>query len=562
MELNPQGVNLLIFHLGNLKNNAEEILSLKPEDKEIFEIINKIKYFLYWLYKFTDQKQIKTNKDYNYREQLIHELTSLLGKYFMQFDEDEKISKLIRMFNLINDSKEIIDLINLPFDPSEIKKIKEQNNFNNGESNRFYIDENKYTDGFPYLSQEVSNKDSNKNNNEESITDSEKNKNKFIQDFTRAIRILIIKFNNLINSNKISVYPTLKDENENDIKPLLDFFSLIFKPNSENINSGTITDSTEMTTQQLLENLSNLLDTNEINIEDDEEFEELKDEIYIKETDAINFDYIKKNLIFFINIFSKKNKKFNKKILKNISEEISRYLKINNANLFLIQNGSINNFVKSFNFEEISLKQNDNFPSISKLLELQSIKYKLLVKEYKIDKKYFDNEGNFLIPNSRQSKLRGKEIYDPPKDWIGLGLNVIGKYENDKWLEDINDKSEWAVAYRGISSKNPNFVKNLLKYFIVNQDLEIAKSNFKNNENGIYMTPDIKIAEKYTQAITFNNKIYKVLLMAKVRINKIKNYEDLNFWVLNKDDIRIYRVLFKEINYITKPNNYTLKIIY
>ena len=61
------------------------------------------------------------------------------------------------------------------------------------------------------------------------------------------------------------------------------------------------------------------------------------------------------------------------------------------------------------------------------------------------------------------------------------------------------------------------------------------------------MTPYIKIAEKYTQNITFNNKKYKVLLMAKVKIDKIREPKGTNFWVLDDEDIRIYRILFKSI---------------
>ena len=46
------------------------------------------------------------------------------------------------------------------------------------------------------------------------------------------------------------------------------------------------------------------------------------------------------------------------------------------------------------------------------------LKNKLLIEKYKINKDNFDNEGNFLIPNLRK---RGKELYDPPYGWIGIG---------------------------------------------------------------------------------------------------------------------------------------------
>jgi hypothetical protein len=98
-----------------------------------------------------------------------------------------------------------------------------------------------------------------------------------------------------------------------------------------------------------------------------------------------------------------------------------------------------------------------------------------------------------------------------------------------------------------------------LKYFIEKRDLKIAKIDFKKPienirrwktvKSGIYMTPYIKIAEINTQTISFDNKIYKVLLMAKVKISEIVEPTNSDFWILDNDDIRIYRVLFKEVNY-------------
>ena len=238
---------------------------------------------------------------------------------------------------------------------------------------------------------------------------------------------------------------------------------------------------------------------------------------------------------------------------------ISKNLSLQNNNLFIIQNSNINSFIKSFNFEDISLDQIRLQPITSKFNELKSLKYELLIKEYHFKKNLFDNRGNFLSPNSRQNIFRGKEKYDPPYNWIGIGLNVIGKYEDDKWLNDISDKSEWAIAYRGIGANiSPENIKKYLLYFIVNnKGLNIAISSSKSQSldtrrskkvevgDGIYLTPYIQVAEEYTQNIIFNKKKYKILLMAKVKIDKIRQPEGTSFWVLNDEDIRIYRILFK-----------------
>ena len=124
--LNSGSVSLLISHLNNLKKNIEEIIKLKLEDKELSEIKKKVEDFLSWISRFKNEKTTKTNDDYTKREELIHELTLLLGEYFRKFDEDEKIIKLIKMSKFINDSKEIIDIINIYFDPTEEQKVKDQ----------------------------------------------------------------------------------------------------------------------------------------------------------------------------------------------------------------------------------------------------------------------------------------------------------------------------------------------------------------------------------------------------------------------------------------------------
>ena len=564
--LNSGSVSLLISHLNNLKKNIEEIIKLKLEDKELSEIKKKVEDFLSWISPFKNEKTTKTNDDYTKREELIHELTLLLGEYFRKFDEDEKIIKLIKMSKFINDSKEIIDIINIYFDPTEEQKVKDQKkgNFSSLENNPFSIDvdESRYMNDFSRLFQDNENREPNDSMNKESITETEKNKKIFILDFSKAIKILITNFNNLTNSNKLMKYPTL--ENENDIQSLLNFFKLIFQPDSYNKSFQNISDSTEVTTQQLIENLNSLLGISEEKSENSDEFDDLLEEAFVNEVSSNKFDEIKKKIFFFINIISKENQKFTKKDLKSFSDKISKSLDINFADLFLIQNAPINNFAKCFNFKEISLKQNPNFPPVSKLLELQSIKYKLLIKDFGVGEENFDNTGNLLVPNTRQNRFRGKEIYDPPYNWLGLGLNVLGRFDdgNDDWLEDISEESEWAIAYRGISSKSQKHIKDMLKHFIEERNLEIARINFKDKfgkklndkrhwgtiESGIYMTPYIKIAEKYTKTISFNNKNYKVLLMAKVKVSEIKEPKNSNFWVLDNDKIRIYRVLFKEIN--------------
>ena len=55
------------------------------------------------------------------------------------------------------------------------------------------------------------------------------------------------------------------------------------------------------------------------------------------------------------------------------------------------------------------------------------------------------------------------------------------------------------------------------------------------------------MAEYFAGIININNKKYKILLMARVLIEKIREPEDVEYWILNNDDIRVYRILVKEI---------------
>ena len=54
------------------------------------------------------------------------------------------------------------------------------------------------------------------------------------------------------------------------------------------------------------------------------------------------------------------------------------------------------------------------------------------------------------------------------------------------------------------------------------------------------------MAEEFSGIIPFNNKKYRIVLMTKVLIEKIKEPEDYNYWILNNKYIRVYRILLKE----------------
>lgn len=566
-DLKPENIKLLMTNLHNLKENLEIILKRKKEDNKLSGIIKQITDFFSWIKTFTDKNQKATNADYVIREKNIKEITEKLENYFK---EDDELNKFLEMSKLINDSKEILRL--LVFEPPKINYITSNKanitmNINNSLFSGFDIeheeDLEQLYDDISDNPIEKSNNNIRINNNNNSLRSLTEEKNKFKNNFSDAIKILISKFQFIYDSDNIEKYPILNSLDDNNyFKSLLDFFEWIFTLSSDK-KSIKISEETEIENKELKNFLEDILCNQNTNGDISYENNESSDELYIFEkcdNKNFNFDIIKQKLFYFINIIPKGNNKLTNDDLTNISSHISKTIDINKCDLLLIQNSPIENYVKSINFQDFHPKEIS--PIISKFNELKTLKKELLIKNYNIDIKYFDNRGNFLNQIPRNNLFRGKEKYEPPQnDWMGLGLNVLGKYDegNDDWLEDISNKSEWAIAYRGITSKNNSkyTIKDYLKYFIVKGNLKIAETNNGEKINdkrhwrtvgkGIWMTPSINIAEKYTQTILFNEKTYKVLLMAKVKIDKIREPIGTNFWVLNNDDIRIYRILFKEI---------------
>ena len=191
-----------------------------------------------------------------------------------------------------------------------------------------------------------------------------------------AINLLISKFDIIANSKGINNF-LLPKYAINDFQYLEWIWNLNL--NIEYPNDYSYDDENLGTIENDLNNLKgkyiNNLDTENYI---DECYEEGK---YVN----LNYSKIQKKLIYFINIISKENINFNKEYLRNITESISKSLGISSSDLFLIQNSPIDNFVKSHNFQEMTLNQNGKFQSFSKLNELKSIKFNFINKEYKIE---------------------------------------------------------------------------------------------------------------------------------------------------------------------------------
>ena len=579
----PKYVQNLLSNLENFKKNCDNTDLIKIIENFEF-LIGLFRYGGYGANSKTIEDSIKSDDFINidfiniletYFKKLLNNEYEII--YFFINNQKNSMTNILTKFDSPAKFKREVENLNIHLSMDKYQ-IKEDENIFDIEHN--FKDQNienvwkSYLEGYSENSNNKS-KLNIINSDQDRLLKFNQQQNKVIEDFCYLFKVFYSKFKNIVANQSISSYPSLNDRN--DIYQITKYLTEIYNLKEESsINTNDRLNKIDIAFKiRLLDILdepsssTSRKDNDTYNYEEDED--NFVNEIYIpnrpkknpisnqknKNTNIFNFEKIKRNLIYFINIISKDNKYFNNDEIKSISDAISKYLSLQNNNLFIIQNSRINEFIKSSNFEDISLDNIKFQPISSKFYELKSLKNELLIKEYHFKKNLFDNSGNFLSPNSRQNIFRGKERYDPPYNWIGIGLNVIGKYEDDKWLNDISDKSEWAIAYRGIGTNiSSNDVKKYLRYFI-EKGLNIAKSSSKSKSNdkrrwkkvgeGIYMTPYIKIAEKYTQNITFNNKKYKVLLMAKVKIDKIREPKGTNFWVLNNEDIRIYRILFKSI---------------
>ena len=205
---------------------------------------------------------------------------------------------------------------------------------------------------------------------------------------------------------------------------------------------------------------------------------------------------------------------------------------------------TINAIIKS---EEILRHYN----GLKECNEIKKIIDGFLVETCKVDKQNIDYLGNKISFNTTLTDKRGTEKYYPPYGWFGIGLKVKGKYENDNWLNDISKSSKWAIAYHPISSYN--IINIIVKEGLKpgeSQDLKDKEDKRNPRElirEGIYLYQEIRIAEEKASTIDYKQKKYKFVIMAKVLIEKIRQPKDLNYWILDKEYIREYRILYKEI---------------
>jgi len=182
----------------------------------------------------------------------------------------------------------------------------------------------------------------------------------------------------------------------------------------------------------------------------------------------------------------------------------------------------------------------------------------------KLSRNLLDSRGN-KVKGWSIGEMRGNKPYDPPIGWIGIGLKVIDKYEDNIWIGKENLEGEWCVAYHGVGRRSEseevkmntgNIYKSQYKSG-GGQEHEYEDDIFhpgKKVGRGVYCSPKIETAEGYSGISVINGIKYKTVLMNRVKPDAIRQCEcakgNSEYWVVNgtTDEIRPYRILYKKVD--------------
>ena len=274
---------------------------------------------------------------------------------------------------------------------------------------------------------------------------------------------------------------------------------------------------------------------------------------YITSQDIQNYIQKRKNNKIEKNYYKYENNNICNNLINNKNENnkncISSLQKIFQTDEF--NNLTIEEFSKKY-------KNNENF---EKLIGLKEIIEDIFLSKCRLSPNHLDSRGNKIDGWSLNEK-RGNKLYDPPIGWIGLGLKVIDKYEDNKWLGKNNSKGEWCIAYHGIansqSSENVKMITgNIIKSQFKNGSAQMHRNcddeyhPGKKVGNGVYFSSSIKFAEKYAGIVDIKGKKFKIVLMVRVKPEAIRHCSCNSYiWVVNGtcNEIRPYRILYKKID--------------
>ena len=257
-------------------------------------------------------------------------------------------------------------------------------------------------------------------------------------------------------------------------------------------------------------------------------------------------------------------KKFHDKLRAKLSQEFN----INEEDIIITfpRTGSYQATI-IFNSKDFELEENILLSKFKKdkgdLSKLKQIEKSIILDGCELNESMLDYRGNNDDGGwAGEGEQRGGEDYIPPKGWIGYGLKVLNKYENNIWLGMCNGEGEWVVAYHGVANNNKS-PKEVTKIAGIIYKTNFIPSSWGKCTNyvdirhkpnkcgyGVYCTPDIKYAEDYAGLTEFNGEKYKCVLMLRVKPDKIRQCDEWpKEYILEPttDEIRPYRILLKKV---------------
>jgi hypothetical protein len=303
--------------------------------------------------------------------------------------------------------------------------------------------------------------------------------------------------------------------------------------------------------------------------------EEQMREIYTSIQFLVNNMYNFKKFIFHFDLGEEKNKEMLKNEDKRnyfnnlLRKKLKNIFNLHNSDIIMTnpREGSyqITAIIKKLNYHDYSpenlleeLKEDFEFSSI------QKVEKGILLSGCKLNPFMLDERGNNRDGGWGFNETRGNHPYFPPEGWVGYGLRVINRFDkgNNDWIDYRNNKGEWSVAYHGVGSLLGNSeVLNMINFLNMENMQTGIRQNFKDSNDfyhkgekvgeGVYVTPNPKILDKYCPIFEYEGTKYKIGFMTRVMPEKIRcPEEEKDYWVINGTDneIRPYRILIKEID--------------
>ena len=189
-----------------------------------------------------------------------------------------------------------------------------------------------------------------------------------------------------------------------------------------------------------------------------------------------------------------------------------------------------------------------------------------LLIPYINDISVFNLEVN-VVGNEEQPKIIGGQNYSPPIGWTSYEFDIYHHYDNgdETWLKCNGNPGEWAIAYHGTArainqnNKILEIVENIYKTNLKvgsgqacaqHPNINVnTKGKYKVCGKGVYLTPNIAVAESYSAILNIDGKKYSVVLQFKVNPETLRiSNSHRDYWICdgNINSVRPYRLLIRE----------------